>query len=85
MLNFLIQFLTILITVLTWAILIRVLLSWVPNLSRDNPLVQLLMQITDPVLEPARRLIPPIGGLDLSPIVVILVLQLLERMLVSLI
>ncbi len=84
MLNYLIQFLSILITVLTWAILIRVLLSWIPNLSRDNPLVQLLMQITDPVMEPARRLIPPVGGMDFSPIVVILVLQFLGRMLMSL-
>lgn len=81
MANFLIQFLTILITILTWAILIRVLLSWIPNLSRDNPLVQLLYQITDPVLEPARRIIPPLGGMDFSPIVVILVLQLLEQLL----
>ena len=84
MVNYLIQFLTILITILTWAILIRVLLSWIPNLDRGNPLVQLLMQITDPVLEPARRIIPPVGGMDLSPIVVILVLQLLERLLVGL-
>lgn len=84
MLNYLIQFLSIFITILTWAILIRVLLSWIPNLSRDNPLVQLLMQITDPVLEPGRRLIPPMGGMDFSPIVVILVLQFLGRMLMSL-
>ena len=84
MLNYLIQFLSIFITILTWAILIRVLLSWIPNLSRDNPLVQLLMQITDPVLEPARRLIPPMCGMDFSPIVVILVLQFLGRMLMSL-
>lgn len=84
MANFLIQFLTILITILTWAILIRVLLSWIPNLDRGNPLVQLLHQITDPVLEPARRIIPPLGGMDFSPIVVILVLQLLEQVLVRL-
>lgn len=79
--NFLVQFLTILITILTWAILIRVLLSWIPNLDRGNPLVQLLHQITDPVLEPARRIIPPLGGMDFSPIVVILVLQLVEQLL----
>ena len=84
MATFLLQFFTILITVLTWAILIRVLLSWIPNLDRGNMLVQLLMQITDPILEPARRIIPPIGGLDISPIVVILLLQVLERLLLSL-
>lgn len=81
MVDLIVQFFTILITVLTWAILIRVLLSWIPNLDRSNPLVQLLGQITDPVLEPARRIIPPIGGMDISPIVVILLLQLLEQVL----
>ena len=81
MLNYLVQFLTILITLLTWAILIRVLLSWIPNLNRGNPLVQLLHQIPDPILEPARRIIPPLGGMDFSPIVVILLLQLLEQVL----
>lgn len=82
--TFLVQFLTILVTALTWAIIIRVLLSWIPNLDQGNPLVQLLNQITEPILGPARRIIPPIGGLDISPIVVILALQFLERMLVGL-
>jgi YggT family protein len=81
---FIFQFLSILLTVLSWAILIRVLLSWIPNLDRSNPLVQLLGQITDPVLEPARRIIPPIGGMDISPIVVLLLLRLLQQLLISL-
>jgi YggT family protein len=80
---FIFQFFSILLTVLSWAILIRVLLSWIPNLDRGNPLVQLLAQITDPVLEPARRIIPPIGGMDLSPIVVLLLLRLLQQVLTS--
>ena len=81
---FIFQFLSILLTILSWAILIRVLLSWIPNLDRGNPLVQLLAQITDPVLEPARRIIPPIGGMDISPIVVLLLLRLLQQLLYSL-
>lgn len=81
---FIFQFFSILLTVLSWAILIRVLLSWIPNLDRGNPLVRLLAQITDPVLEPARRIIPPIGGMDLSPIVVLLLLRLLQQVLTSL-
>jgi YggT family protein len=81
---FIFQFLSILLTILSWAILIRVLLSWIPNLDRGNPLVQLLAQITDPVLEPARRIIPPIGGMDISPIVVLLLLRLLQQLLFSL-
>ena len=78
---FVFQFLSILLTILIWAILIRVLLSWIPNLDRGHPAVQLLAQITDPVLEPARRIIPPIGGIDISPIVVLLLLRLLQELL----
>ncbi len=70
------------LTLLFWIILIRVLLSWV---SPDpyNPLVRALYQISDPVLRPAQRLIPPIGGLDLSPIVVLLAIELLRIFLVN--
>lgn len=81
---FIFEFLRILLTILSWAILIRILLSWIPNLDRGNPLVQILAQITDPVLEPARRIIPPIGGMDISPIVVLLLLRLLQQLVGSL-
>jgi YggT family protein len=78
---FLRQFITLLFGALQFAILVRVLLSWFPNLDRSNPLVQLLTSVTDPILEPARRLIPPFGGLDISPILVLFALQLLESVL----
>lgn len=70
------------LTLLFWVILIRVLMSWV---SPDpyNPLVRALYQITDPILRPAQRLIPPVGGLDLSPIVVLLAIQFLKIFLVQ--
>ena len=78
---FLRQFIVLLFGALQFAILIRVLLTWFPNLDRSNPLVQLLSSVTDPILEPARRLIPPFGGLDISPILVLFGLQLLESVL----
>ncbi|MBK6430146.1 MAG: YggT family protein [Anaerolineae bacterium] len=78
---FLRQFIVLLFGALQFAILIRVLLTWFPNLDRSNPLVQLLSSVTDPILEPARRLIPPFGGLDISPILVLFALQLLESVL----
>jgi YggT family protein len=78
---FLFQFFNILLEALTWLILIRVLISWVPNLNQDNLIVRLLRQATDPILEPARRLIPPLGGMDISPIVVVLLLQGLQLLL----
>ena len=71
-----------LFTVYIWIIIIRVLISWV---SPDpfNPLVQFLIQATDPVLEPARRIIPTIGPLDISPMIVLLLLQVIQHFLVK--
>lgn len=57
-----------------FVILIRIILSWVaPN--NYNPIVALLNSLAEPVLRPFRRLIPPIGGLDISPIFAIVLLQ----------
>jgi YggT family protein len=72
--------------VLWWAILIRVLLSWLPmaNVRIDpyNPAVRLLYTITDPILEPLRRF-TTIGMIDLSPLVALLLLDILRRLLIS--
>jgi YggT family protein len=57
-----------------FVILIRIVLSWVsPN--NYNPITALLTTISEPILRPFRRLIPPIGGLDISPIFAIVLLQ----------
>lgn len=63
------------------AIIIQVILSWV-NPGAYNPITGLLYSLTEPVLAPARRLVPPIGGLDLSPIVVLLVLQVTKMLII---
>lgn len=73
--------LAILLNLYNFLILARVLMSWIPNLDPYNPIAQFLIQVTDPVLEPARRLIPPLGMMDISPIVVLIALQLISRML----
>lgn len=65
----------------TFLLIARILITWIPNLDPYNPAVQLLSQVTDPVLEPARRLIPPIGMIDISPIVVFIALNFLASML----
>lgn len=79
---FLYRFFDILFTVLSLAIIVRVLLTWIPNLNWDSPPVRILRQITDPILEPARRVIPPLGMIDISPLVVLLVLDFVIRPLV---
>ncbi len=68
-------------TALLWMIIVRAVLSFV---SPDpyNPVVQMLYRLSDPILKPFQKLIPPIGGLDLSPIFVVLALQLV-RMLIA--
>lgn len=59
------------------AIFARVILSWVsPYAAHQNPVVGLLNNLTDPLMRPARQLIPPMGGLDLSPIAVFILLYL---------
>jgi YggT family protein len=58
------------------SILVRVVLSWVNPYGTSHPVAELLYSLTEPMLAPARRLIPAIGGLDLSPIAVLVLLQL---------
>ena len=65
----------------TFILLARALISWVPNISRANPVVDLLYQVTEPVLEPVRRLIPAMGGFDISFLVVFFGLQILASVL----
>jgi YggT family protein len=80
--GFLITFVELFFRILQFAILVRVLLSWI-NPNPYHPLVQILYQITDPILVPIRRIIPPFGMLDLSPIVAFIVLDILERVILS--
>lgn len=62
----------------TLALLVRAVFSWVAPHSR-HPFVLFLDRITEPVLRPIRALIPPVSGIDLSPIIAIVLLGLLER------
>ncbi|EKF74567.1 hypothetical protein A11A3_08070 [Alcanivorax hongdengensis A-11-3] len=60
-----------------WAVLIRVILSWVAP-DPYNPVVRVIVQITEPIMAPVRKLLPPMGGFDLSPLLVLLGIQLLQ-------
>ena len=64
-------------------LLVRVLLSWFPNLDWGNPLLATLSSITDPYLNAFRGLIPPLGGVDLSAILAFLALNLSQQLLGS--
>lgn len=69
------QLLQLVLNVFLWAIIIQAIISWV-NPSAYNPVVSLLRQLTDPLLAPARQIIPPVSGFDLSPMAVIIVIYL---------
>jgi YggT family protein len=81
--GYLVTFMDLLLTILGFAIIIRALLSWV-SIDPYNPLVQILFQITEPILAPLRRIIPPIGGMmDITPIVALIILQVLQAIIDS--
>ena len=70
------------IYVLMFAVFARILISWI-NPQLHNHMTSLLASLTDFMMRPARRLIPPVGMLDLSPIIVFLMLGLLLRLIVQ--
>jgi YggT family protein len=67
----------------TWVVIIRAVITWV-NPDPHNPIVRILHQLTEPLLRPIRRLVPPykLGGLDLSPLILILLIQLVRSTIV---
>lgn len=74
------NFLSILATVLMYAIFIRAIISWLP-IDRKNPLIVILDQITEPVLAPLRKVVPMIGMMDITPLIAIILLQVISGVL----
>lgn len=66
------------------AIIIQAISSWF-NPGQYTPLTAALYSLTEPLLRPARRMLPPISGIDLSPLVVLLALQVLKMLVVALV
>lgn len=73
----------IIVSIFLVAIIIQAISSWV-NPGNYNPVTALLYKLTEPLLRPARRLLPPISGIDLSPMLVLLALQALKMLVVGL-
>jgi YggT family protein len=70
-----------LLTVYLYILIARALISWV-NPDPYNPIVSFLHRVTEPVLAPIRRRLPDLGGLDISPIIVFMVIIFLQKFLV---
>ncbi len=86
MTNYLLQFVNILVNILLIAIVARALMSWFPMPSPESPFFiirQMINQITDPIIEPIRRVMPRMGMLDLSPMVAMILLIVIQRILVA--
>jgi len=69
-----------LIDLYSLVVLLAVILSWI-RLDPRNPLATIVYSLTEPILRPIRQALPPIGGLDLSPMVLLLALQVLKNLL----
>ncbi|MCC6174651.1 MAG: YggT family protein [Chloroflexi bacterium] len=78
--SFLVNFVGTLFFILQFAIIIRALMSWF-NPSPDNPVVRIVYELTEPILAPLRRIVPRIGMIDITPIVALLLLQVIESVL----
>ncbi|QER41735.1 YggT family protein [Thermodesulfobacterium sp. TA1] len=79
LLKSLFQLIDLFLSVYVWIIIARCIISWV-NPYPYHPVVRFLYRVTEPVLAPARRIIPPIAGLDLSPIAVIFLIYFIQNL-----
>lgn len=75
--SFIVTFINLLFQALLFAILGRVLISWIDPMGNMR-VTQILREITEPILAPIRSVLPSMGMIDLSPLVAILLLQLLQ-------
>lgn len=68
------HFLILALTIYSYMVIAYILMSWFPN-ARETSIGQMLGQVVEPFLEPFRKIIPPLGMIDISPIVAILALH----------
>ena len=71
-----------LIDLYSLVVLVAVILSWVP-LDPRSPLPTITRRLTEPALAPIRKVLPPMGGLDLSPMVLLIALQIFKGILIQ--
>ncbi len=77
-----IQFINLLGTFLYILIFARVILSWFPT-QQGNPLVQMVFFVTEPILSPIRRVLPSMGTIDLSPMIAMILILIIQTVLVQ--
>jgi YggT family protein len=70
--------------ILFLALIIRAVLSWLTGVAALQPIARFINRVTDPLIEPIRRIVPPLGGIDVSPLIAMLVIWLVESLLLTL-
>lgn len=83
----LLRTISLILNLVWWVFLIMIIMSWLISFNVINTRNQfvanvwrVLNQITEPILRPIRRIVPPVGGLDLSPIIVFIVIFFLQQL-----
>lgn len=76
--NAVVYVITLILDIYMWIIIARALISWV-NPDPYNPIVSFLYRATEPVLSRVRRILPNMGGIDLSPLIVIFIIYLIKQ------
>jgi len=71
--------------IVTLMIIIRAFMTFFPRVDRHHPVVRFLDSVVDPILTPFQRMMPPMAGLDLSPILAILTIRIGSELLMSLV
>ncbi|MEA4927011.1 hypothetical protein SDC9_203354 [bioreactor metagenome] len=78
-----IQVVNLIFEVLTWLIIIRCILSFVRH-DPYQPIFKFIYEVTEPIMAPFRRIVPAAGGLDFSPLIVLLAITLVQRIVIVL-
>ena len=79
---YLANFIELLVNILVIAIFLRAIISWF-RLAPDNPINVILVQVTEPILAPLRRVVPSLGMFDITPWIAMILLQVLGQVIVS--
>ncbi|MGJ3238498.1 MAG: YggT family protein [Anaerolineae bacterium] len=75
--------LIIILNIYSFILLARVIMTWIPNVDPTHPIANALLQATEPVLKPIREALPQTGGIDFSPLIVLVLISVISRMLAT--
>jgi YggT family protein len=76
------SFIQLILTVLSIGIIARAVVSWFDPMGR-SPIQRILIDLTEPIIAPIRRVVPSMGMIDISPFIALIIIQVVSRMLAS--